>query len=166
MSHFDARGNAVMADVTDKPSTCRLAIASGRIHVNAPVMEAVAQGTAAKGDVLGVARVAGIMAAKGTAGLIPMCHPLILGQCAVDFTLLPQEGVIEAICTVRVSGQTGVEMEALTGVSVALLTVYDMCKALDRAMEISSIRLVRKEGGKSGVFSREAPAPAPPRGVP
>ena len=145
-----------MVDVSGKEPTERLAIAKGRIYVNDAVMEAVRGGTAAKGDVLGVARVAGIMATKRTSDLIPMCHPLMLSKCAVDFELIPEENAIEAICTVKVSGKTGVEMEALTGTSVALLTIYDMCKAIDKTMTITDVHLVRKEGGKSGLFVHEA----------
>lgn len=155
LNHFDNRGNAIMVDVSDKAPTRRLAIAKGRIVVNDAVMEAVRAGTAAKGDVLGVARVAGIMATKRTAQLIPMCHPLMLNNCAVDFNVLPEENAIEAVCSVKVSGKTGVEMEALTGVSVALLTIYDMCKAIDKTMTITGVHLVRKEGGKSGLFVNE-----------
>lgn len=152
LNHFDEGGRAVMVDVTDKAATHRTAVARGEIHVNAPVMEAIRTGTAKKGDVLGVARVAGIMAVKRTSDLIPMCHPLAVSGCSVDFDVRPEEGLVEARCTVKVTGNTGVEMEALTGVTAALLTIYDMCKALDRAMTISDVYLVRKEGGKSGVF--------------
>ena len=155
LNHFDSKGNAVMVDVSGKEPTERLAIAKGRIYVNDAVMEAVRGGTAAKGDVLGVARVAGIMATKRTSDLIPMCHPLMLSKCAVDFELFPEENAIEATCTVKVSGKTGVEMEALTGASVALLTIYDMCKAIDKTMTITDIHLVCKEGGKSGLFVNE-----------
>ena len=155
LNHFDAQGKAIMVDVTDKAPTHRLAVARGEIHVNEAVMTAIQTGTAKKGDVLGVARVAGIMAVKRTSDLIPMCHPLSVSGCSVDFDLFPEEGRVEASCTVKVTGSTGVEMEALTGVSAALLTIYDMCKALDRAMTITNVRLMRKEGGKSGVFTRE-----------
>lgn len=155
LNHFDPKGNAVMVDVSGKEPTERLAVATGRIRVNDAVMEAVRGGTAAKGDVLGVARVAGIMATKRTSDLIPMCHPLMLSKCAVDFELFPEENTIEATCTVKVSGKTGVEMEALTGVSVALLTIYDMCKAIDKTMTVTDVHLVRKEGGKSGTFVYE-----------
>lgn len=157
LNHFDSQGNAVMVDVSDKAPTRRLAIARGKIHVSPAVMAAVQAGTAAKGDVLGVARIGGIMGAKRTADLIPLCHPLGLNNCAVEFELHPEEGTIEAVCTAKVSGKTGVEMEALTGVSVALLTVYDMCKAMDKTMTIGEIHLVRKEGGKSGLFVHEHP---------
>ena len=155
LNHFDAAGNAVMVDVGGKAPTERAAAAEGTIRVSRPVLEAIKAGTAAKGDVLGVARVAGIMAVKRTSDLIPMCHPLAVSGCSVDFHLFPGEGKVEAVCTVKVTGSTGVEMEALTGVSVALLTIYDMCKAVDRAMTITNVRLMRKEGGKSGVFVRE-----------
>ena len=155
LNHFDAQGKAIMVDVTDKAATNRVATARGEIFVNEAVMTAIQTGTAKKGDVLGVARVAGIMAAKRTSDLIPMCHPLAISGCCVDFEVCPEEGKVVAFCTVKVTGNTGVEMEALTGASVALLTIYDMCKALDRAMTISDVHLVRKEGGKSGVFVNE-----------
>ena len=154
-NHFDAQGKAIMVDVTDKAATHRVAEARGEILVNEAVMSAIQTGTAKKGDVLGVARVAGIMAVKRTSDLIPMCHPLAVSGYSVDFQLFPDEGKVEAVCTVKVTGNTGVEMEALTGVSAALLTIYDMCKAVDRAMTLTNIRLMRKEGGKSGVFVRE-----------
>ena len=154
LSHFDTEGNAIMVDVSEKEETTRTAIASGMIKVNDAVMEAVVNKTVQKGDVLGVARVAGIMAAKQTPHLIPMCHPLLLSKCSVDFEVNEAENTIKALCTVKIKGQTGVEMEALTGVSVALLTVYDMCKAIDKRMEISNIHLEYKAGGKSGEFVR------------
>lgn len=155
-SHFDDQGNAIMVDVTEKNVTSRMAVARGKIEVSEEVLKAVRTGTAAKGDVLGVARVAGIMAAKRTSELIPLCHPLMLGSCAVDFLILPKEQAIEAVCTVKISAKTGAEMEALTGVSVSLLTIYDMCKAIDKTMNISDVHLVCKEGGKSGRFVYEA----------
>ena len=154
LTHFDTHGRAVMVDVTAKQETSRTAIAKGRIRVSADTMTAIREGSAAKGDVLGVARVAGIMAAKNTAGMIPLCHPLPITKCTLDFDIDAPAGKITARCTVKVDGKTGVEMEALTGVSVALLTVYDMCKALDRAMEIGQVHLEEKYGGKSGVFRR------------
>ena len=154
LSHFDTEGNAIMVDVSEKAETTRTAVASGIIRVNDAVMEAVVNKTVQKGDVLGVARVAGIMAAKQTPHLIPMCHPLLLSKCAVDFEVNETENTIKASCTVKIKGQTGVEMEALTGVSVALLTIYDMCKAIDKRMEISDIHLEYKAGGKSGEFVR------------
>ena len=153
-THFDNNGNAIMVDVSEKEETTRTAIASGIIKVNDAVMEAVVNKTVQKGDVLGVARVAGIMAAKQTPHLIPMCHPLLLSKCSVDFEVNEAENIIKALCTVKIKGQTGVEMEALTGVSVALLTIYDMCKAIDKRMEISDIHLEYKAGGKSGEFVR------------
>lgn len=152
LTHFDEGGNAVMVDVTEKRITDRVATAVGRILVGQQTYDAIRGGTAQKGDVLGVARVAGIMAAKRTHELIPMCHPLPLGKCTLDFAMLPEERAVEVRCTVRVAGQTGVEMEALTGATVALLTVYDMCKAIDKGMEIQSVYLLRKSGGKSGDF--------------
>ena len=155
MNHFDENGNAVMVDVSGKAPTQRMAIARGTIQVNDAVMRAVVDHTVAKGDVLGVARVAGIMATKRTPDLIPMCHPLMLNKAAIDFQVDPERNTITAQCTVKLTGLTGVEMEALTGVSVALLTVYDMCKAIDKSMTIGDIHLVRKEGGKSGVFVNE-----------
>lgn len=152
LTHFDETGSAVMVDVSAKETTERVATARGCIAVNEAAFTAIATGTAKKGDVLGVARIAGIMAAKRTSDLIPLCHPLALSKCTVDFRLLPETREVEATCTVKVTGRTGVEMEALTGATTALLTVYDMCKAVDRAMEIKSIYLVHKSGGKSGEF--------------
>lgn len=144
----------MMVDVSEKNITARTAVASGQIHVSRDVFDAIVHGTAAKGDVLGVARVAGIMAAKQTSSLIPMCHPLMISKCQVDFELDEENLTVKAICMVKVSGKTGVEMEALTGVSVTLLTIYDMCKALDKRMEIGEIHLDSKSGGKSGEFVR------------
>ena len=155
LTHFDKDGKAVMVDVSDKKITAREAIASGRIIVNEAVYEAIGRGTVAKGDVLGVARIAGIMAAKKTSEIIPLCHPLPLTKCGIEFKMLPEESAVEAIATVKTNAVTGVEMEALHAVSVALLTIYDMCKALDKRMEISDIRLDRKTGGKSGDFQNK-----------
>ena len=152
MNHFDEAGNAVMVDVTDKEDTVRTAVARGRIAVSCEVFEAVKQGTAAKGDVLGVARVAGIMAAKRTSELIPMCHPLMLTKVSVDFSMDEERSEIEAVCIAGLTGKTGVEMEALTGVATALLTIYDMCKAMDRGMVLKEICLAEKSGGKSGHY--------------
>ena len=152
LTHFDSQGNAVMVDVSEKAATHRTAVASGKIKVNQAVYDAIVEGSVKKGDVLGVARVAGIMAAKKTHELIPMCHPLLLTKCTVDFELLPEELAVKAIATVKVNGQTGVEMEALTSVNVVLLTIYDMCKAIDKTMEMSEIHLEEKTGGKSGTF--------------
>ena len=153
-NHFDAQGNAVMVDVTDKSPTFRTAVAEGKIRVTPPILDAITGRTAAKGDVLGVARVAGIMAAKRTWELIPLCHPLLLSHLSIEFAILEEECAVQATCTVKLSGKTGVEMEALTGVNVALLTIYDMCKAIDKGMELTEIHLVHKEGGKSGVYDR------------
>ncbi len=153
-NHFDEDGRAVMVDVSGKSETVRVAVAEGKIKVSRPVLKAITQRTAQKGDVLGVARVAGIMAAKRTPDLIPLCHPLPLSHVSIRFTVLEAEQSVLAECTVRLSGQTGVEMEALTGVGVALLTIYDMCKALDKGMEITDIHLLHKAGGKSGVYNR------------
>ncbi len=154
LTHFDADGNAAMVDVTDKAETQRTAVAMGGIRMNEAAFAAIRSGTVEKGDVLGVARVAGIMAAKRTAELIPLCHPLILTNVKVAFELRPETLSVEAACTAKLSGKTGVEMEAITGVSVALLTIYDMCKALDKGMVISDIRLLEKSGGKSGSYRR------------
>ena len=168
LNHFDGAGHAIMVDVSAKSPTRRLAVAQGKIRVSPAVLAAVSGGTAAKGDVLGVARVAGILAAKRTAELIPLCHPLALSHCTVDFTLLPEESAILAECTAKLDARTGVEMEALTGVSVALLTLSDSCKAMDKTMEMGEIRLVYKEGGKSGTFSnsgRRGPAVVAVSGV-
>ena len=151
-THFDENGNAIMVDVTDKAVTERVATASGKIYVNEMVYDAIVNHTAKKGDVLGTARIAGIMAAKRTSDLIPMCHPLMLTKVAVDFELNNMEHSIKAVCTSKLSGRTGVEMEALTGVNIALLTIYDMCKAIDKHMVMSNIHLVEKTGGKSGDF--------------
>lgn len=155
LTHFDASGNAVMVDVSEKAVTTRIAEARGSIQVNQAVYDVISNGTAKKGDVLGVARIAGIMGAKKTSDLIPMCHPLMISKCTVDFTMHPETLSIEACCIVKVSGQTGVEMEALTGVNLALLTIYDMCKAMDKGMEITNVRLIEKQGGKSGHYKRE-----------
>lgn len=150
LTHFDDHGNAVMVDVSNKDITARTAVAKGRIIVNSDVMEAILNHTVKKGDVLGVARVAGIMAVKNTSSLIPMCHPLAINKCQIDFEVHKEAGSIQAVCLVKTEGKTGVEMEALTGVTVALLTVYDMCKAIDKNMEITDIFLEKKTGGKSG----------------
>ena len=154
LTHFDASGNAVMVDVSEKTVTFREATAHGIITMNAEAFAAVESGTVKKGDVLGVARIAGIMATKRTSELIPLCHPLPLTKVSVDFRLLPERQAVEALCTVKTAGVTGVEMEALTGVSTALLTIYDMCKAVDKGMELGEIHLVEKTGGKSGHYIR------------
>ena len=141
LTHFDAAGNAVMVDVSAKPVTTREATAHGIITMNAEAFAAVQSGTVKKGDVLGVARIAGIMATKRTSELIPLCHPLPLTKAGIEFRLLPERQAVEALCTVKTSGVTGVEMEALTGVSTALLTIYDMCKAVDKGMELGEIHV-------------------------
>ena len=151
-THIDTEGNAVMVDVSGKAVTSRTAVASGRIRISQACYEAVCQGTMKKGDVLGVAQIGGIMGAKRTSDLIPLCHILNLTKCGVQFLFHDETQEIEAQCTVRCDGKTGVEMEALTGVSVALLTVYDMCKAMDKSMCIQDIHLIEKTGGKSGHF--------------
>lgn len=148
-----------MVDVGEKQVTHRTAVARGEIHMNEAAFAAVQQGTAKKGDVLGVAQIAGIMAAKKTADLIPLCHRLNLTNCKVTFELLPEQQAIEAHCLVACDGKTGVEMEALTGCNVALLTIYDMLKALDKRMEITAVHLIEKHGGRSGNFSYEQVQP-------
>lgn len=154
LTHFDEQGQAWMVDVGGKTETDRVAVAHGLIRVSREVFAAIREGTAKKGDVLGVARVAGIMGAKRTSELIPLCHILLLTGCSVEFVMHEEELAVEAICTVKTHGKTGVEMEALTGVQIALLTIYDMCKAIDKGMVISDVCLLRKEGGKSGVYER------------
>ena len=148
LTHLDAQGRARMVDVGGKAETQRVAVALGRIRMNAATLAALRDGTAPKGDVLAVARIAGIMAAKRTAELIPLCHPLALDAVSVEFAFV-DDGV-EARATASLTGRTGVEMEALTAVTVALLTVYDMAKAIDKAMVIEGVRLIEKRGGKSG----------------
>ncbi|NUB43725.1 cyclic pyranopterin monophosphate synthase MoaC [Fertoebacter nigrum] len=152
LSHFDAQGHAHMVDVSDKPVTARVAVARGAVKMTAETLALITEGRARKGDVLGVARLAGIMGAKKTAELIPLCHPLPITKVAVELTAdatLPGI-VIEA--TVKTGGQTGVEMEALTAVTVAALTIYDMVKAVEKSMVITDIRLILKDGGKSGLY--------------
>ncbi|MGM9583446.1 MAG: cyclic pyranopterin monophosphate synthase MoaC [Phascolarctobacterium sp.] len=154
LTHFDKAGNAIMVDVSEKPITTRIAVATGKIYVCQEVFKRIQKQEIAKGDVLGVARLAGIMATKRTSELIPLCHPLPLTKCEVNFALANKGDAyyIEATCLVKTDGKTGVEMEALTGVQIALLTVYDMCKAVDKGMVISDVHLVSKSGGKSGDF--------------
>ena len=151
-SHIDEEGNAVMVDVSGKEATQREARAVGRIRMSRPCFDAVKNGTAKKGDVLTLAQVAGIQATKRTSELIPLCHSLFLTKSALTLSLDEEACCVEAVCTVRCEGKTGVEMEALTGVSIALLTVYDMCKSIDKGMEIFGIHLAEKTGGKSGHF--------------
>lgn len=149
-THFDAEGNAVMVDVGGKKETEREAVACGTIHMSRECFEKVLEGQMSKGDVLGTARIAGIMGAKKTSELIPLCHLLQLTSVKIDFEKDAAKQEITAVCRVKTIGKTGVEMEALTGASIALLTIYDMCKAMDRSMEIGEIYLVKKTGGKSG----------------
>ena len=143
-----------MVDVSEKQITFREATASGKIKVSKEVMEAIKTGNSKKGDVLGVARIAGIMGIKKTSELIPMCHTILIQKCVIDFEILEEKLEIAVFCTLKTEGKTGVEMEALTGVSIALLTIYDMCKAIDKRMEIGEIRLEEKKAGKSGHFLR------------
>ena len=153
LTHFDGQGQAHMVDVADKAHTHRVGVAGGRIRMLPATFALVQHGTAKKGDVLGIARIAGIQAAKKTSDLIPLCHPLALTRVAVAFELDETTHSIACMATVETVGQTGVEMEALTAASVAALTVYDMCKAVDRGMVISGVRLLHKSGGKSGTWN-------------
>jgi len=156
LTHFDAQGQAHMVDVAAKASTHRVAVASGRIEMRPATLAIIESGTAKKGDVLGIARIAGIQAAKKTSDLIPLCHPLALTRVALEFSThqasADQPSHVVCTATVETVGPTGVEMEALTAVQVALLTIYDMCKAVDRGMTITGVRLLEKHGGKSGSF--------------
>ncbi|NMM09717.1 MAG: cyclic pyranopterin monophosphate synthase MoaC [Polaromonas sp.] len=164
LTHFDDQGQAHMVDVAAKAATHRIAIAQGRIVMNPATLSIILEGSAKKGDVLGIARVAGIMAAKKTSDLIPLCHPLALTRVAIDFAAAPsigtpvailekdKKGAVTCTATVETVGPTGVEMEALTAVTVALLTIYDMCKAVDRGMTITDVKLLEKRGGKSGRY--------------
>ena len=153
LTHLDKNGNAIMVDVSEKEVTHRMATACGKIIVSQEILASIKENTNKKGDVLAVARVAGIIAAKRTSELIPLCHLLMLTKCTIDFTINEEEKYIEAICTVKTDGKTGVEMEALTGVQIALLTIYDMCKAIDKKMVITDVHLLAKSGGKSGEFT-------------
>jgi cyclic pyranopterin monophosphate synthase len=154
-THFDEQGNARMVDVGEKKETVRAADAAGTIKMSKQAYELVKSGSMAKGDVLGIARVAGVMAAKKVDELIPLAHPLLITKVTVDFALLDEQSSIDIFATVGISGKTGVEMEALTAVSIAALTIYDMCKAVDKSMVISNIRLLKKTGGKSGTYIRK-----------
>lgn len=156
LSHFDAEGHAHMVDVSDKPVTARVAVARGSVLMSAETLALISEGRAKKGDVLGVARLAGIMAAKKTADLIPLCHPLPITKVALELTADPSLPGVTVEATVKTGGQTGVEMEALTAVSVACLTIYDMVKAVEKTMTITDIRLLLKDGGKSGRFEAGA----------
>jgi cyclic pyranopterin monophosphate synthase len=152
LTHFDAKGQAHMVDVAAKASTHRVAVAAGRIDMLASTLDLIHAGNAKKGDVIGIARIAGIQAAKRTSDLIPLCHPIALTRVAVDFTIDPAGSCVHCQATAETVGPTGVEMEALTAVQVALLTIYDMCKAVDRGMTISNVRLLEKSGGRSGRY--------------
>ena len=154
LTHIDASGKARMVDVTDKDTTTRVAVARGTVRMKRETLELILANEVAKGDVLGVARVAGIMGAKRTAELIPLCHPLAVTSVQVDFSPVDDPPAIDITATAKVASRTGVEMEALTAVSVAALTIYDMCKAADKEMVLSDIMLVEKTGGKSGAFKR------------
>jgi cyclic pyranopterin phosphate synthase len=160
LTHFDAAGEAHMVDVGAKSETHRIARAAGRIHMLPETLEQIDAGTARKGDVLGIARIAAIQGAKRTSDLIPLCHPLALTRIAVDFEIDRTSRSVECVVTVETVGRTGVEMEALTAVATALLTVYDMCKAVDRGMRIDGIALLEKQGGRSGHWIAQRPGPA------
>ncbi|MEM8845226.1 MAG: cyclic pyranopterin monophosphate synthase MoaC [Pseudomonadota bacterium] len=155
LTHFNPAGEAHMVDVGEKPQTQRVAIAEGYIAMQSETLNLIQQGGHKKGDVLGIARIAGIMAAKKTSDLVPLCHPLALTSVKVDFDVQPSKHQVHCQATVKTSGPTGVEMEALTAVQIALLTIYDMCKAVDRGMSMSQIQLLEKMGGKSGHWTRE-----------
>ena len=155
-THFNQHGDAIMVDISKKAETAREAIAEGRISMNQECFDQLKAGSIGKGDVLGVARIAGIMGVKKTSELIPLCHLLSLTKAEIDFELEDETCSVRTICTVRTTGKTGVEMEALTGVQIALLTIYDMCKAVDKGMEMSGIHLCQKSGGKSGIYIRKA----------
>jgi cyclic pyranopterin phosphate synthase len=155
LSHIDESGRPRMVDVTAKAATARVAVAKGTVRMLPATFKLIKTGGTAKGDVLSVAKLAGIMAAKKTPDLIPLCHPLLISSVDIDFTLDEPSSVIEIAATVASTGRTGVEMEALTATAVTALTIYDMCKAIDRAMKIENIRLVKKSGGKSGAITLE-----------
>lgn len=155
LTHFDAKGHAHMVDVSEKPVTARIAVAEGAVRMLPETLAMITEGRAAKGDVLSVARLAGIMGAKRTADLIPLCHPLPISKVAVELTPDPDLPGVRVEATVKTTGQTGVEMEALTAVTTACLTVYDMVKAVEKSMQIEGIRLVLKEGGKSGRYEAQ-----------
>ncbi|MBE0504820.1 MAG: cyclic pyranopterin monophosphate synthase MoaC [Desulfuromonadales bacterium] len=154
LTHFDNDGQAIMVEVGEKTPTRRVAMASGEVRMRPTTLQRILDATIEKGDVFAVARLAGIMAAKKTPDLIPLCHPLLLTSISVDFRPHPEEGRVEIAATVKLTGTTGVEMEALTAVAVAGLTIYDMCKAIDKEMVVGAIQLEKKEGGKSGTFLR------------
>ena len=156
LTHFDDDGKAIMVDVGDKPLSKREAVAAGEVRMQPQTLEQILNQQITKGNVLEVARLAGIMGAKQTPTLIPLCHPLPISSVAIDFETEPEQGLVRIYATTRGTGRTGIEMEALTAVSIAALTIYDMCKAVDRTMEIGHIRLLKKSGGRSGSFERES----------
>jgi cyclic pyranopterin phosphate synthase len=156
LTHFDAQGQAHMVDVSAKPATHRIAVAEGRIRMQPATLQVIAEGSAKKGDVIGIARIAAIQAAKRTSELIPLCHPLPLTRVAAEFEIDAEQSLIVCRVTAETIGPTGVEMEALTAVQIGLLTVYDMCKAIDRGMVIEGVRVLEKRGGKSGSFVADA----------
>ncbi|BDT70332.1 cyclic pyranopterin monophosphate synthase [Comamonadaceae bacterium OS-1] len=158
LTHFDAHGQAHMVDVAAKAHTHRTAIATGRIEMLPATLALIESGTAKKGDVLGIARIAGIQAAKKTSDLVPLCHPLALTRVALDFAVVSAPAAVVCTATVETVGPTGVEMEALCAVQIALLTIYDMCKAVDRGMVVQGVRVVEKHGGKSGSFVAQVPS--------
>jgi len=155
LTHMDDAGRPRMVDITEKPDTVREAVAKGVVRMQASTFQLIKQGGTAKGDVLAVAQLAGIMAAKRTPDLIPLCHPILIGNIKVEFSQDEANSTIEITTTVESTGKTGVEMEALTATAVAALTIYDMCKAVDRGLKIENIRLIRKSGGKSGTIELE-----------
>ena len=155
LTHIDASGRAKMVDVTGKPDTQREAAAKGRVRMKPSTLDLIKEGGVAKGDVLAAARLAGIMAAKQTPQLIPLCHPILIGDVKVEFNLDEKNSAVEITAMVKSTGKTGVEMEALTAVAIAALTIYDMCKAVERGIQIEGIRLIRKSGGKSGTIILE-----------
>ncbi len=155
LTHMDESGRPKMVDITEKPDTHRQAVARGLVRMQPDTLELIKKGSMAKGDVLSVAQLAGIMAAKQTPDLIPLCHPLLIGDVGIEFNIDEKESTVEITTIVESTGKTGVEMEALTATAVAALTIYDMCKAVDRGMRIENIRLVRKSGGKSGTITLE-----------
>ena len=155
LTHLDEAGRPRMVDITDKPDTHREAVAKGMVRMKASTFQLLKKGGVAKGDVLAVAQLAGIMAAKQTPNLIPLCHPILIGDIKVEFSLDEENSTVEITTTVESTGKTGVEMEALTATAVTALTIYDMCKAVDRGMRIENIRLIRKSGGKSGTITLE-----------
>lgn len=155
LTHINQDGRAKMVDVSEKSQTKREAVASGKIYMKKETLERIMEGTMKKGDVLSVAQVGGIMGAKKTSDIIPMCHPIMISGCDISFKLDHENNKVDIIATAKTIGQTGIEMEALTAVSIAALTIYDMCKAIDREMVISGIKLLKKSGGKSGEFIAE-----------